>query len=149
MTSQSMTSYKTCEFNSLIQKFFTFVWRQSSRKVECRKPFVYIIKIGWDMAFQSLKWVFPGKEFPPCEIFLSYSCLFKSIISSYVADGVSPTIRTNIIQKLTMKDFLVFDNAQNCACDVIKCDVINSLILHNIVLKHKTKILKWYDFWPL
>ena len=129
-----MTSYKTCDFKVLIQFFFTFVWKQSTREVECRKPFVHIIKIGWDMTFQSLKWVFPGKEFSPCEIFLSYSCFFKSIISSYVADGVSQTIRTNIIQKITITDFLVFDNAQNCARDVIKCDVINSLILHNIVL---------------
>ena len=84
----------------------------------------------------------PPPESPPESEFLRDSCLFKSVISSYVADGVSQPIRTNIIQKITMKDFPVFDNVQNSACDVIKCDVINSLILHDIVLKHKTKILK-------
>ena len=38
---------------------------------------------------------------------------------------------------------------ENCLCDVIKCDVINSLIFYNIARKHKTKILHSYDFWPL
>lgn len=82
------------------------------------------------------------KAVPPGVNYLEVSCLFNSTISSYVADGVSQTIRTNIIQKITMKDFLVFDNAQNCVCDVLKRDFITSLILYNIVLKHETKILK-------
>ena len=64
------------------------------------------------MAFQSWSEFSEERSSPSWEIFLSLIELwFCAIISSDVADEVSQTIRTNVIQKIKMEGFVVIDKA--------------------------------------